>query len=256
MIDLHPEHARGVVDAMPIGIVLIDFDENVTWLNHHASRLLDGEPHSAAGQPVQSLGLPYASLTGSENTSKVASNAEFIGITQRYGHPHGDGAVLLFMERGHALLWLLNDAVARVPGSFAGSAVLQRSAILNRLEAEISRSRRYHNPLSCVAIRRIAGEVALTEVARQVNQQLRWVDLLGEWDRNTLVLVLPETDSTAANMLLGKIADEFSVCWGSETAPAFELGTSLWRRGNDGEQLINEAIWDGGLRGCETASSG
>ena len=55
-------------------------------------------------------------------------------------------------------MWLLNALTTGVSATVTDSGVLSRGAIINRLEAEVSRSRRYANPLSCITVQ-LAKEV-------------------------------------------------------------------------------------------------
>ena len=130
----------------------------------------------------------------------------------------------------------------------AASGVLSHGAIHNRLEPEVSRSRRYANPLSCIALRFIGDTIKhhLDVVAKRLKGQLRWVDLLGEYNEDSLLIVLPETTSEAAEALRAKL--EFAVLEAlacSSASVEVCLGCSAWQRGESAQQLVQRALVSG-----------
>ena len=248
MVKLHPEHARAVLDGLPIGVVLIDRDGRVSWINRYAASFLGGDADAVLGHEAAALPLPFTPLAGVDDEPQVQVDGAMIGITQRYEHAAGQGSILMILDRGHALVWFLNALSSGVSGTITDSGVLSRAAIINRLEAEVSRSRRYANPLSCITVQ--LGEEAepslVDEIARSIKGQLRWVDLLGKWNKDTLLIVLPETDEFAARALSEKLLSSVSLTTYSSgvTVPA-ELGTSSWERGDNAERLVRRALAHG-----------
>ena len=97
----------------------------------------------------------------------------------------------------------------------AESGALDRRAIMQVLGAEISRSRRYGNPLSSLLIRYSdggegqLGTIKFTGTRRRVAERLweslRWVDSLGALSRGEFLVVLPETGRRAAEHVLEKV---------------------------------------------------
>ena len=145
-------------------------------------------------------------------------------------------------------MWFLNALTTGVSGTVTDFGVLSRGAIINRLEAEVSRSRRYANPLSCITVQlaKKAEDTLASEIARKVKGQLRWVDLLGKWNDETLLIVLPETDEYAARALSEKLLSSVSltICSSGVTLPA-DLGTSSWAGGDNAERLVRRALAHG-----------
>lgn len=247
MVDLHPEHARAVLEGLPVGVILTDRDQRVSWANAYAGKMLERAPDTLLGCEVTTLGLPY-SPGGVTDEAQMRVDGNVLGITQMYMGPSGEGAILMLLDRGHALVWFLSALASGVPGTVAASGVLARGAITNRIEAEVSRSRRYSNPLSCVTIRLVAEghRDLLGEIARGVKGQVRWVDLLGQWNSDTLLIILPETDATAAEALQDKIAVTVNEALESIASQASaEIGSSTWRRGENSEQLVGRALDEG-----------
>lgn len=249
MVDLHPEHARAVLEGLPVGVILTDTRERVSWANAYAGKMLSVDPGSLLGHDVTTLGLPYTPVATIAEDAQMQVDGNVLGITQAWEGPGGaGGSVLMLLDRGHALVWFLSALASGVPGTVAASGVLARGAITNRLEAEVSRSRRYANPLSCITVRLTNGSHGelLGEIARRVKGQVRWVDLLGQWSKDALLIILPETDAAAASALREKIAqtvEESLSAIASAATP--ELGISTWSRGENAEQLVGRALDDG-----------
>jgi PAS domain len=251
MIDIHPEHARAVLETLAIGVVLVDRNQRVSWVNDYTATLLKRPVEGLLGCTMKELKLPYVALEAGSEPVEVRVDGAMLGITQHYDHTGGRGAVLLLLDRGHALVWFLSTLAGGVPGAVAASGVLARAAIQHRLDGEISRSRRYHNELSCITVhcRSPAAAPQLAGVARLLKEQLRWVDLLGEWRDDTLLVVLPETTLEAAERLRAKIATLLA----APGLDAIACGVTSWRKGDNAERMVARAA---GCRPLNSARSG
>lgn len=240
MIDLHPEHARTVLAELPVGLVVLDQRERVSWLNRHAARLLEVSLEQALGRAVDALPIPYApaDIPGADMAVRV--RGPLLGVTQRYDHTTGPGALVMLYERSHALVGYL----ATIDAGIAASGALNHAALKARLEAEISRSRRYANPLSCITLRvgsaiRYPGPDTLVRILKE---QLRWVDLLGHWGDELLLVVLPETTEQAAASLTGKLRTAVPAATADgEGAIEIAIGYAAWRRGDNAERMVRRA---------------
>lgn len=240
MVDIHPEHARAVLESLAIGVVLVDRNQQVNWVNDYTSTLLKRPAEELLGRAIVELDLPYTPpATGSEPV-EVRIDGAMLGITQRYEHSGGTGAVLLLLDRGHALVWFLSTLAGGVPGSVAASGVLARAAVQLRLDSEISRSRRYHNELTCISVHCVGADAAarVGGVARLLKEQLRWVDLLGQWTDDTLLVLLPETALAAAEGLRAKLAALLA----GPAVGAIACGVAAWQKGDNAERLVARAL--------------
>lgn len=254
MIEIHPEHARAVLSEIALGLVLIDRDERVSWVNDYAAGLLGVEPASLLGRPIGELPLPYAPPG---DGTQVQVDGAMIGISQCYDHPSGRGAILMTLDRGHALVWFLNALSSGVPATVAASGLLSHAAVSHRLEAEVSRSRRYSNPLSCIGVTAMGADAAaVAAIARSLKGQLRWVDQLGQWQDDVLLAVLPETDEQAARVLLQKLGDSLARV-GAAAGVRLAVGSATWRRGESAEQFVARCLAASvSARPAEVAQSG
>jgi hypothetical protein len=211
MIDLHPELARQLLHAIPGPLALLDEDGVIIWVNEAFALLAARGPQDCVGCIIDDLDLPLRLTLGAE--------ARRIGT----------GTVMMFGLGDTALT------------AAAGAGVLTREGALLRLEAEISRSRRYENPLSCLAARLPVGTdgEAYGGLERMLREQLRWVDVLARWSDTELLVVLPETHGRAASALVRKLAQQ-----ADHRFPALRVawGRSTWRRGDDARLFVTRAL--------------
>ena len=97
----------------------------------------------------------------------------------------------------------------------AATGALNRRTVLQELNGQISRSRRYGNPLSVALLRfsdcgdlatgRVKNQHSRILVAGCLKEELRWVDSVGAMDDGEFLLLLPETEADAARYVITKL---------------------------------------------------
>lgn len=253
MIELHPELARSIVNDLPAGIAVVDADGRVVWANVALSELLQRDPSDILGRSAESLRLPLPRGDKPDNGKdhhRILENGSLIGVSRHLGTTNFCGRALLVIDRENAVDWFFDGLST---GSFDGSAAsrfLSRNAVFTRLQLEVSRSRRYSNPLSCLVIRIDFGtreadaqrHTVHDMIAATLTEQLRWVDVLGQWSDQALIVILPETTDAAALRLAGKVATALEPSLAREVpAVSINVGSSSWRKGDDAERLVRRA---------------
>lgn len=211
MIDLHPELARQTLHALPAPLAVLNEDGVVVWVNAAFALLAGRSVAACAGCVLEELELPLRLTLGAEARR---------------------------IQGGTVMLFGLGDTALTAA---AGAGVLTREGALVRLEAEISRSRRYENPLSCLAAQLAPGTDAAAYAAleRMLREQLRWVDVLARWSDTELLVLLPETHGRAAAGLCRKLALQADA---RLPGVAVTWGTSSWRRGDDARLFVTRAL--------------
>jgi len=137
------------------------------------------------------------------------------------------------------------------------SGLLNRRAMLQNLEPLVSRSRRYNNPLSVIAmdllnldaVRQQLGEQAVHHVVKQISfmlkDTLRWADLVSHVDDERFIFILPETDKDAAVHLAHKInthIEGMNIDFENSSLPVTaSFGVAAWEKGNDAVLLLRHA---------------
>ncbi|NNM01377.1 MAG: diguanylate cyclase, partial [Gammaproteobacteria bacterium] len=145
------------------------------------------------------------------------------------------------------------DPVTGLPG---------RLSIARVLDAELSRSRRYENPLSALLIKASPsigdataahGQALIRRTAQLVREQIRWVDKVGLWGPDELLLILPETPRDAAEQLATKIE---SVLCSEMLAPEdaageveFSVVLTEAQRADDADRLVGRLGASGATTG-------
>ena len=151
------------------------------------------------------------------------------------------------------------------------TGLLNRRALLKALEEQVTRSRRYENPLSVamMSLARIGSDGATTTassqpsivaISRLLKDQLRWADLIALLESSQFSLVLPETSADAATKLTGKITkllkslDVVDINDDPVTlVPHF--GISAWMKGDDPKRLLRRASEELSAAEADAASS-
>jgi GGDEF domain-containing protein len=132
----------------------------------------------------------------------------------------------------------------------------QRPNWAHFLEYEVSRSRRYDNPLTMLKVKLIVfGESLPADLNHEINlmvsevlkDELRWADMIGHSETGEFLLVLPETSKEATDALKQKIKQAVA---GRMThnfpEKEYELvfGEAHWQKGDSSAMLLDRARSD------------
>jgi len=131
------------------------------------------------------------------------------------------------------------------------TGLANQRAFNRALTAQVTRSRRYQNPLSLLLVElldeqqddgRPVDQGVLT-ASRYLRDRLRWVDVIARWDHNHFLVILPETDARAALDLIHKIQSGFAEPEVAADQPVLQLrfGHSSWQKGDDEKKLMDRA---------------
>jgi len=170
----------------------------------------------------------------------------------------GDGAITLYYFQDVTELHQLRqqnehltDQLEELAITDALTGLTNRRALNQMLDAQITRSRRYQNPLSLALTEilpqnaeTISDDLILT-VSNYLRDRLRWADVLGRWDDDRFMLMLPETTEEAARTLIENISNGVNdlATTGGERPPEFQLRFGLveWSKGLDTKHLTQQA---------------
>ncbi len=256
-----------LVGNMPVGLLVEDEQGRIAWVNTTFSRFLSKTPKQLHGTKVSDL--PLTRVPG------VGGNPDFCQITsprkegpewllcswQRISQVNGRAFVARFyldatehrrVQRFRGLQLSLQHSggvIDQATGTF------DRAGITQTLETEVSRSRRYHNPLAVVRLRLEirAPEFEhhdidrfMSAAARVLREQTRWVDRIGRWSEREFLLVLPESNAAAAGSLAEKIERYITKRQATDatedlSALTVRFGLAEWERGDDVLKLLERA---------------
>lgn len=240
-----------LLEASPTGILLFDEDNRICWANARISdmtglsieELKNLNRETAAYHRLETLFDKPARLelpiTGQHAVSCLECRYETLNTSE------GESIRAAFYT-DKTEQRMLEARVERLNLSDDLTGALNQRGLLRDLETLVSRSRRYHNPLSIMMLefdmpRGMQTSSYILGVSRCLRDQVRWADIMGRFADNNFVLLLPETDIEAAQGLAQKIFDQLEkmpLPAGIETRPQVYCGVSQWQRGNDMNMLL------------------
>ncbi|MDX1431632.1 MAG: diguanylate cyclase [Gammaproteobacteria bacterium] len=227
------------------GVVVSDASERVLWANARFCELVGAGAADVAGKPLAELiGQPAEQPADGIQRFRIGSGSTSLRWLECAAASHGERSLRIFTDvsaftaRGKnrtAVVWGLDPL--RLD---AETGVLNRRTILQELNAQISRSRRYGNALGVMELRIVtdpgAADHARQEVAECLKNTLRWADFIGTLSEDTFLIVLPETDAAA----MAAVAEKIRETWENPQTPhtdapvSLEFATTSW---NDGDNL-------------------
>ncbi len=259
--------ATEALSNAPIGVLILDKTGHITWLNQALETLLGITREQLIGKDEASVDPDWRGLLFSpEPTLLLEATANRpdrwlqawrtkLNVAGGALHYYADISDLQKIREDRARLseelaqHITRDSITGLPN---------RQALLQGLEPLVSRSRRYHNPLSVIRLRidnlqdietefgMGNGDIALTAVTQMLKDQMRWADLIGRFDRDEFLLVLPETNFDAATQLLEKLRHrlaELTPCsrTGLPITLVAQFGVAGWMLGDDRAKLLRRA---------------
>ena len=245
---------------MAMGVIVSDSNETIEWVNPFLCQLIDTVPESLVGAPVKSL-LNLSKLqpvnyvqryevttdTGKEawlqctKTTVQDDNGEIHHV--RFVTDISD-----FQARQSSRVNVNSHVDESRMDEITGS--LNRKAILQELDAQVSRSRRYGNCLSVIlmeckftqSLHADKKDAILFSIANSIKANLRWVDQIGVMSPERFLIILPESDIQAAEQAWGKIMAELQEVTMQEGQQYLHTERSIteWQTGEDKETLIQK----------------
>lgn len=253
-----------LLHSAPVGVLIQDQAGRVSWVNETLTRLLDLPGEKIMGQDVSKLPLERTDIE-TENGAVYYLPRGGAGEEKwfaRLEHPQDEqagGALSFYLditesERARIQVDRLRQALLGQLSTDDRTGLLNRRAVLIQLEAQVSRSRRYQNPLSVLMVRldcptmagQEIGEQGLVRFSRLLRDQTRWPDIIGRWDQREFMLVLPETPVSATAALKDKVMQQVESVLEqpSDAVCTASFGAAEWLKGDDAESLIERAEAD------------
>lgn len=131
------------------------------------------------------------------------------------------------------------------------TGLMNQPLLMLALEPQVSRSRRYQNPISVMVMglgptsdgRTLEGD-HLAQIAQFLKGQLRWADLIGRSEEGDFILVLPETKLDAAQQIAQKLANVLPTSLAD--LPVFTplFGLAEWQKTDNATSLVRRAQQD------------
>lgn len=241
---LHGSWARALIDEVPVGVVVFDQDmATITWANRRMAQLLGladaaqlvGETARQDSPLFELFARPEALILPRADGGEVTLECHY----QDYdGVPSGRAAFYTDCSDRQQL----QERIERLSMTDPLTSTLNWRGILREVDIQVSRSRRYDNPLSLMFIDiKQEDQDCLLQASRSLREQIRWTDMLGRFEQQRFLLVLPETAEQAAQCLADKICSALgAVHEVSGLAEPLHARAAVvqWRKGEDTRLLL------------------
>ncbi len=244
--------AEALLQGIPLGVAVENEAGTVLWVNQGLEDLLGCAGESLSGQPFANW--PLKGLRpGSDGSERfrVTGNGESHKLVCRQTEitdVDGQALTLRCFSPETTAKISFNSAAGVVPsgGIDADTGTLDRLSLSQAIRSEVSRSRRYLNPFSVLLmVVQSEHEEAMRVAARILKEQTRWADILGRWDEQAFLLILPETDGDSVTALIAKISAGVEALASTDNGETptlgLQFGIASWQRGDDANLLMERA---------------
>lgn len=254
-----------LLEACPIGLLLIDKDDKIRWINSAMRNWLGTRADNIVEQDIDAAPWELQKLWEEDTTvhlSATDSDDELwlLGSSQVLG----DGnRVQFFIDATTTKLLLqereaLQSELESVSLTDKDTGMPNQRALLQGLESQVSRSRRYQNPLTILIMQvdNLDEFIKLTDsesarplliaLRNMLNDQLRWADTIGRMDESEFLLILPETHLDATGPMIELIHERLNDLYiegfdSSEFKTRARFGAAEWHKGDDVSLLMARA---------------
>jgi diguanylate cyclase (GGDEF)-like protein len=263
------ELAAELLDHVPVGIAVSDIDGNIVWCNETLARFLnDNRGNLQQSSLLELKGSRLRPITeasdtvlvpGDENNADRWLKHQTIALQSAEGSTY-TATVYSDISEVSSLLAeqeKLTEQLNQLSTVDRESGLLNHRAMLQHLEPLVSRSRRYSNDLSVIAMELTnlddivdnygpdAASQSVVEISRLLKDQMRWADIVSRVEYNRFVFILPETDKPSAVHLANKISSQVAELEVHHDNASFHLlanfGVTAWEKGNDSVLLLRKA---------------
>lgn len=263
---LNKTQLQRLFKSCPVGILLLDKKGVISWVNDAVVGMIGMPAEDLQGLSVHNVPEDLKPLFESNATIHLSAgkrgNEQWLLSTSQ---PLDDGSgevhyvtdvkeLRNLAEEREQLKAELREKIEVDPIT----GLPNRRALFQSLEPQVSRSRRYHNPLSIIIMclkglddirAQHSDEIIqqlLVETSHMLNDQMRWADIIGRLDESEFLLVLPETTLEATHRLADKIRDNMTTLSlledGDIAAMVMpQFGIASWRKGDDVSMLMKRA---------------
>jgi len=258
---------QNIVDNSPLGIIVISPDGTIDWVNKNMCNILHCTAAKLVDKTIETIDPRLAGLYTDGTTLHLKANSRhddiwLINVAHKVVdnpnmgtiHYLSDVSSLHNLALKHEYLKTefedvnVTDPITGLPN---------RRAMYQTLEPQVSRSRRYDNPLSIIIMKlndlntvesnfgSPTTNKMMLEISQMLNDQLRWADTIGKLEDDEFIFVLPETDSNASQNLISKVKEHLSEIILDDTNLSSiiqtQFGSASWEKGDDVGLLMRRA---------------
>lgn len=183
-----------VIGKLPQAVVVVDADEQWLWANQATFSLLDApvDQLSALNEAQEGLLTEWLSRSVIETSQGTTLQKNCIELDE------GGFAFLFTPYPGQ------QDDIDPLTG------LASQQAMRVATQSLLSVARRYEKPLSAMLIKienlaQLPHDQTLLALGQCLKEQLRWADLIARHSGDSFIVILPETDQQACDVLQAKL---------------------------------------------------
>jgi diguanylate cyclase (GGDEF)-like protein len=249
------DEATNLLDACPLGILLLDASGCIRACNSAFARLTGAVSGKAISDPeeLRQEGLLEPLLGSGTLVNWIMPDGDerWLAVESRPLSGTDGGMARFYIDvteklrlrkerdglRAELKQYSLKDETL--------TSLLNRRGLLHSLEPLVARCRRYDKPLSVIAMGLEVQEERqklLVDISYLLRDQTRWADLLGCNDDHDFLIILQETAPESALRLIEKISARLKHVSGSASSPAStRYGVTRCQHDDDAETLLERA---------------
>ena len=252
MSEPDPTLAGLTLSHAPIGIMMVR-DRRIVWVNAVLAQTLRTSCEKLAGLDIESATATGLAALFEEQSPRLELTLPdgTVQRLQRLRQPLAETGVeahyfvdITEQFAAENELRQLREHVKMLDTRDSETGLLNRNAILQALDGQITRSRRYGNPLSAIKLNLTppahieAHHLTLIKISQEFKMQLRWADLIGRLDKTDFLLVLPETTLKDAESLAQKLGHDRIALASRAEGWTVAFAVADWRKGDDARRLL------------------
>lgn len=255
---------QALFDACPTGMLVLDQGQRIRWVNPALEEMLHIPGSQLIGKDQTSLDAGLRPLFDESEVLHLDLNGAGERWLQREVRPVRDGAQqplrlhfyqdisgqVMAQQENQRLRQRVEDLT--ITDELTGLA--NQRATQQALAVQVTRSRRYGNPLTLGAVRishpdgpgHRLPDASILAVAHYLRDRLRWADTVGRYQDDLFLLVMPETSQAVASKLLDEIDQECREGalseLGDHPLPELVYGARAWEKGDDPQRLTRRTL--------------
>ncbi len=247
-----------VINEINIGIVTCNMEDIIEWVNPYFCELLSVTNDEITGSPIANLMDMDPLLPANANFRirvKTHENKELwlACVQMRVNDKTQNNIIVRYftdisdLQRRQPLRQMVSSGydVTRLD---TDTGTLNRRAIIQELNNQISRTRRYSNPLSAILLQfpshtdmqNDEHKKYLQTMASAINENLRWVDIIGSLSAGKFLIILPESNGSAVAHAWKKIDESIQklALENGQSENAYQVNYSAWKQDNNADEMV------------------
>lgn len=255
---------ENLFNACPTGMLAMDQNTCIRWLNPALEMMLNISGNELIGKDKNSLPEELQALFDETDVLHLSLNGDGERWLQRDVREVTDNTesplrlhfyqdisrqIKARQERDQ-----LRQRVEELTITDDLTGLANRRATLQALEVQVTRSRRYGNPLTLGAVgisnpfdsSSPLPNISVLTFTQYLRDRLRWADSIGRYEDQLFLLVMPETKQEDAIHLLELIQQECleGALKGldSNPTPLIKVSATAWEKGYDPQRLIQYTL--------------